>query len=108
MAGVPVKSGLYTSGLDPPSKAQSFSHFDGHPDPHNCPLGRGGVAMRLDNSRHRGIQPICELAISQKQGARARGGWGCATGAGAASRRLRPGCVHGARAAEHPRKLCAC
>eukprot|EP00955_Chlamydomonas_euryale_P117249 366462-Chlamydomonas_euryale.AAC.34 len=53
MTGVAVKSGLLTGGLDPPSKSQSFSHFDGHPDAHNHPLGRGGSATRRDDSRHR-------------------------------------------------------
>eukprot|EP00955_Chlamydomonas_euryale_P075456 362322-Chlamydomonas_euryale.AAC.26 len=59
MTWIAVKSGLSTRGSRPPlppaSKAQSFSHFDGHPDLHNRPLGRGGVATRRKHSRHRGI-----------------------------------------------------
>eukprot|EP00955_Chlamydomonas_euryale_P012900 139176-Chlamydomonas_euryale.AAC.1 len=43
------------------SKAQSC--IDRHRGPHDRLLGRGGVATRCDDSRHRGILLTCELAV---------------------------------------------
>eukprot|EP00955_Chlamydomonas_euryale_P096603 365023-Chlamydomonas_euryale.AAC.11 len=64
MTGAAVKSGLMTRSSRPPCQNPSHSVIlTGIPTRTTALLGRGGVATRCDDSRHRGIQPICELAI---------------------------------------------